>query len=99
MAFKSKVKALDGENWYALPKTRRKGRTTFSWSYILTFYFCFYEEDCTNKTANFFQVGVHGIRIEFINEKGSKRTATYLPEVAKEQGHCCTLFHVIWWRI
>lgn len=40
--------------------------------------------------------GVHGIRIEFINEKGSKRTATYLPEVAKEQGHCCTLFHVIW---
>ncbi|KAF4789046.1 AMME syndrome candidate protein 1 protein like protein [Turdus rufiventris] len=33
-----------------------------------------------------FQVGVHGIRIEFINEKGSKRTATYLPEVAKEQG-------------
>ncbi|NP_001086182.1 Alport syndrome, mental retardation, midface hypoplasia and elliptocytosis chromosomal region gene 1 L homeolog [Xenopus laevis] len=33
------------------------------------------------------EVGVHGIRIEFINEKGSKRTATYLPEVAKEQGH------------
>ncbi|KAF3812542.1 hypothetical protein GH733_019344 [Mirounga leonina] len=32
------------------------------------------------------KVGVHGIRIEFINEKGSKRTATYLPEVAKEQG-------------
>ena len=32
------------------------------------------------------QVGVHGIRIEFFNEKGSKRTATYLPEVAKEQG-------------
>nr|XP_056715330.1 nuclear protein AMMECR1 isoform X2 [Euleptes europaea] len=32
------------------------------------------------------EVGVHGIRIEFINEKGSKRTATYLPEVAKEQG-------------
>ncbi|XP_009872622.1 PREDICTED: AMME syndrome candidate gene 1 protein-like, partial [Apaloderma vittatum] len=31
------------------------------------------------------EVGVHGIRIEFINEKGSKRTATYLPEVAKEQ--------------
>ncbi|NXD68642.1 AMMR1 protein, partial [Eolophus roseicapillus] len=41
------------------------------------------------------EVGVHGIRIEFINEKGSKRTATYLPEVAKEQGHCCTLFHMI----
>ena len=35
------------------------------------------------------QVGVHGIRIEFINEKGSKRTATYLPEVAKEQGVFC----------
>lgn len=66
-------------------------------SQIITFSFCFYEEDCTNKTANFFQVGVHGIRIEFINEKGSKRTATYLPEVAKEQGHC-TLFHMIWWR-
>ncbi|XP_032643970.2 nuclear protein AMMECR1 isoform X1 [Chelonoidis abingdonii] len=32
------------------------------------------------------EVGVHGIRIEFVNEKGSKRTATYLPEVAKEQG-------------
>lgn len=31
-------------------------------------------------------MGVHGIRIEFFNEKGSKRTATYLPEVAKEQG-------------
>ncbi|XP_061904120.1 AMME syndrome candidate gene 1 protein isoform X2 [Entelurus aequoreus] len=31
------------------------------------------------------EVGVHGIRIEFFNEKGSKRTATYLPEVAKEQ--------------
>ncbi|XP_068810071.1 AMMECR1-like protein isoform X3 [Struthio camelus] len=32
------------------------------------------------------RVGIHGIRIEFINEKGVKRTATYLPEVAKEQG-------------
>ncbi|NP_001091328.1 uncharacterized protein LOC100037162 isoform X2 [Xenopus laevis] len=31
------------------------------------------------------EVGVHGIRIEFLNEKGIKRTATYLPEVAKEQ--------------
>ncbi|KAH9391544.1 AMME chromosomal region protein 1-like [Tyrophagus putrescentiae] len=30
-------------------------------------------------------VGVHGIRIEFRNENGSKRTATYLPEVAAEQ--------------
>lgn len=33
------------------------------------------------------EVGVHGIRIEFINEKGNKRTATYLPEVAPEQGN------------
>ena len=32
------------------------------------------------------EIGVHGIRIEFHNEKGSKRTATYLPEVAEEQG-------------
>ncbi|XP_023340950.1 uncharacterized protein CG5902 [Eurytemora carolleeae] len=32
------------------------------------------------------EIGVHGIRIEFINEKGSKRSATYLPEVAHEQG-------------
>lgn len=32
------------------------------------------------------EVGVHGIRIEFVNEKGNKRTATYLPEVASEQG-------------
>lgn len=32
------------------------------------------------------QVGVHGIRIEFLTERGSKRTATYLPEVAPEQG-------------
>ncbi|XP_019645045.1 PREDICTED: AMMECR1-like protein [Branchiostoma belcheri] len=32
------------------------------------------------------EIGIHGIRIEFVNEKGSKRTATYLPEVAREQG-------------
>uniref|UniRef100_A0AAY4DJX2 AMMECR1 domain-containing protein n=1 Tax=Denticeps clupeoides TaxID=299321 RepID=A0AAY4DJX2_9TELE len=32
------------------------------------------------------EIGAHGIRIEFFNEKGSKRTATYLPEVAKEKG-------------
>lgn len=31
-------------------------------------------------------VGIHGIRIEFHNERGYKRTATYLPEVAPEQG-------------
>lgn len=40
-----------------------------------------------SSSVNFpIQVGVHGIRIEFLNEKGVKRTATYLPEVAKEQG-------------
>lgn len=33
-----------------------------------------------------FQVGIHGIRIEFTNERGHRKTATYLPEVAKEQG-------------
>lgn len=32
------------------------------------------------------QIGVHGIRIEFHNEKGSKKAATYLPEVSLEQG-------------
>lgn len=32
------------------------------------------------------EIGVHGIRIEFHNEKGNKRTATYLPEIASEQG-------------
>lgn len=31
-------------------------------------------------------IGFHGIRIEFLNERGSKRSATYLPEVAFEQG-------------
>ncbi|XP_018012452.1 AMMECR1-like protein [Hyalella azteca] len=31
-------------------------------------------------------IGTHGIRIEFFNERGAKRTATYLPEVAPEQG-------------
>ena len=33
-----------------------------------------------------YRVGKHGIRIEFLNEKGHKKTATYLPEVAIEQG-------------
>lgn len=32
------------------------------------------------------EIGIHGIRIEFHNEKGHRKTATYLPEVAKEQG-------------
>lgn len=31
-------------------------------------------------------LGVHGIRIEFLTERGCKRTATYLPHVATEQG-------------
>ncbi|PAA56679.1 hypothetical protein BOX15_Mlig010609g1, partial [Macrostomum lignano] len=30
-------------------------------------------------------IGVHGIRIEFAGERGQRKTATYLPEVAKEQ--------------
>lgn len=41
-------------------------------------------EDGTDYTD--WKIGVHGIRIEFHNEKGNKRTATYLPEVAPEQG-------------
>jgi len=32
------------------------------------------------------EIGTHGIRIEFHSERGSRRTATYLPEVATEQG-------------
>ncbi|VDL40856.1 unnamed protein product [Hymenolepis diminuta] len=32
------------------------------------------------------EIGVHGIRIEFVTERGSQRSATYLPEVAVEQG-------------
>ncbi len=32
------------------------------------------------------EIGVHGIRIEFYSERGAKKTATYLPEVAPEQG-------------
>eukprot|EP00088_Acartia_fossae_P036429 TRINITY_DN37633_c0_g1_i1.p1 TRINITY_DN37633_c0_g1~~TRINITY_DN37633_c0_g1_i1.p1 ORF type:complete len:193 (-),score=20.29 TRINITY_DN37633_c0_g1_i1:44-622(-) len=31
-------------------------------------------------------VGRHGIRIEFCNERGSKKTATFLPEVPTAQG-------------
>ena len=41
------------------------------------------------------QIGVHGIRIEFYNDKGHKRTATYLPEVAKEQGTYMLQFYLI----
>jgi len=32
------------------------------------------------------EIGTHGIRIEFHSDRGSRRTATYLPEVATEQG-------------
>ena len=32
------------------------------------------------------EIGVHGIRIEFYTERGTKKTATYLPEVPREQG-------------
>lgn len=46
-------------------------------------------EDGTDYTD--WEVGVHGIRIEFHNEKGNKRTATYLPEVATEQGNWPTV--------
>lgn len=33
------------------------------------------------------EIGKHGIRIEFDSEKGYKKTATYLPEVAFERGN------------
>ena len=36
------------------------------------------------------EIGVHGIRIEFYTERGVKKTATYLPEVAQEQGRLHT---------
>lgn len=32
------------------------------------------------------EIGKHGILIEFYNEKGNKRTATFLPDVALDQG-------------
>ena len=41
-------------------------------------------EPCSSFTD--WDIGLHGIRIEFLNERGSKRSATYLPEVAHEQG-------------
>lgn len=66
------------EKRYAFQKQgERKKKTAFSEKLNYNFFFFSYEEDCTNKTAHFFQVGVHGIRIEFINEKGSKRITTY----------------------
>ena len=36
--------------------------------------------------------GTHGIRIEFLNDKGHKKTATYLPEVALDQGMAYLIF-------
>lgn len=47
------------------------------------------------KDYNDWEIGVHGIRIEFQNERGMRRTATYLPEVAEEQGikHNSIIFH------
>ena len=44
---------------------------------------CHFEDgaDCMD-----WDIGTHGIRIEFLNERGSKKTATYLPEVPSEQG-------------
>jgi uncharacterized protein (TIGR00296 family) len=32
------------------------------------------------------EIGVHGLQIEFLSQDGKARSATYLPEVAKEQG-------------
>ena len=44
---------------------------------------CHFEDavDCMD-----WDIGTHGIRIEFLNERGVKKTATYLPEVPSEQG-------------
>eukprot|EP00301_Raphidiophrys_heterophryoidea_P011874 c18109_g1_i1.p1 GENE.c18109_g1_i1~~c18109_g1_i1.p1 ORF type:complete len:237 (+),score=48.74 c18109_g1_i1:107-712(+) len=38
------------------------------------------------KDAYDWVIGIHGIRIEFIDGSGRRYGATYLPEVAKEQG-------------
>ena len=38
-------------------------------------------------------IGTHGIRIEFYNERGVKKTATYLPEVAPDQGNVIASFY------
>jgi AMME syndrome candidate gene 1 protein len=37
------------------------------------------------KSWNDWHIGTHGIRIEFLNEKGQKKSSTYLPEIAPEQ--------------
>ena len=36
-----------------------------------------------------FQIGIHGIQIEFVNHNGDTKTATYLPEVALDHGTQC----------
>lgn len=46
------------------------------------------------------EIGKHGIRIEFNSGKGYKQTATYLPEIARDQGDWlifdfCSLFSFI----
>ena len=41
------------------------------------------------------EIGVHGIRIEFYTERGSKKTATYLPEVPREQGKIIQNIYVL----
>jgi AMMECR1 domain-containing protein len=38
------------------------------------------------KVYDDWEIGTHGIRIEFLDDKGRRRTATYLPEVMVEQG-------------
>ena len=40
------------------------------------------------------EIGIHGIRIEFHSDRGSRRTATYLPEVATEQGWISLLVYL-----
>ena len=39
-------------------------------------------------------IGKHGIRIEFYSDRGYKQTATYLPEVASEQGIYTNYFEI-----
>ena len=46
----------------------------------------YYTVIISHEVVTLCQIGRHGIRIEFINEKGHRKTATYLPEVATEQG-------------
>lgn len=45
------------------------------------------------EAANYldWEIGKHGIRIEFEREKGFKGSATFLPEVASEQSKFCLI--------